>query len=214
IYNIYHFFAEYGVLALDAYHTSPFQQLTFLVRDWQFEYETPYGFEGGEEVLSDRLQIRPNQHRDLELVRSRLRQCFRKVNCFLMPHPGLKVTNRRDFDGRLEDIEKDFKTQLQAFVPELFRTDNINFVKEINGEHITSTQLFEYFRSYCAVFASGDLPSPKAMLEATAEANNLAAKAISKEFYIRAMEQHCGGDRPYIHPNQLDTLQREVHRQS
>ena len=34
-----------------------FQQLTFLVRDWQFEYETPYGFEGGEEVLSDRLQV-------------------------------------------------------------------------------------------------------------------------------------------------------------
>jgi hypothetical protein len=80
-----------------------------------------------------------------------------------MPHPGLKVTNRRDFDGRLEglkkkffkkfihfsidlDIEKDFKKQLQAFVPELFRLDNTNFVKEINGEQITSTQLFEYFR--------------------------------------------------------------------
>ena len=79
-----------------------------------------------------------------------------------MPHPGLKVTNRREFDGRLEglraiptkllsssvhlDIEKDFKTQLQAFVPELFRTDNTNFVKEINGEQITSIQLFEYFR--------------------------------------------------------------------
>jgi 2-iminoacetate synthase ThiH len=44
------------------------------------------------------------------------------------------------------DIEKDFKKQLQAFVPELFRSDNINFVKEINGEQITSTQLFEYFR--------------------------------------------------------------------
>jgi hypothetical protein len=32
--------------------------LTFLVRDWQFEYETPYGFEGGEEVLSNRLQVK------------------------------------------------------------------------------------------------------------------------------------------------------------
>ncbi|CAF0846219.1 unnamed protein product, partial [Didymodactylos carnosus] len=176
VYNIMHnlqednlqhlsFFAEYGVLAIDAYQTSPFQQLSFLVRDWQFEYETPYGFEGGEEILSQRLLIRPNQHRDLELVRSRLRQCFRKVNCFLMPHPGLKVTNRRDFDGRLEDIEKDFKDQLNKLVPDIFRSDNTNFVKEINGEQITSTQLFEYFRTYCAVFASGDLPSPKAMLE-------------------------------------------------
>ncbi|CAF1266231.1 unnamed protein product [Adineta steineri] len=225
VYNIMHnlqednlqhlsFFAEYGVLAIDAYHTSPFQQLTFLVRDWQFEYETPYGFDGGEEVLSDRLKIRENQHRDLELVRSRLRQCFRKVNCFLMPHPGLKVTNRKEFDGRLSDIETDFKTQLQSLIPETFNIENENFIKEINGEQITSTDLFEYFKSYCAVFASGILPSPKAMLEATAEANNLAAKSTAKEFYIRAIEQHCGGDRPYIHPNQLDTLHQEVRRQS
>jgi hypothetical protein len=35
---------------------------------------------------------------------------------------------------------------LQAFIPELFRLDNPNFVKEINGEQITSIQLFEYFR--------------------------------------------------------------------
>ena len=85
-----------------------------------------------------------------------------------MPHPGLKVTNRRDFDGRLEgktksmcrpnekeqtefssffkDIERDFKTQLGSFVPELFRPDNPNFVKEINGEEVTAIQLFEYFK--------------------------------------------------------------------
>ncbi|CAF3320364.1 unnamed protein product [Rotaria socialis] len=225
VYNIMHnlqednlqhlsFFAEYGVLAIDAYHTSPFQQLTFLVRDWQFEYETPYGFDGGEEVLSDRLRIRENQHHDLALVRSRLKQCFRKVNCFLMPHPGLKVTNRRDFDGRLLDIEQDFKRQLLTLVPELFNMENENFLKEINGEMITSADLFEYFKSYCAVFASGELPTPKAMLEATAEANNLAAKSASKEFYIRAMEQHCGGDRPYIHPNQLEALHKEADRQA
>ena len=57
------------------------------------------------------------------------------------------------------------------------------------------------------------MPS-SAYAKATAEANNLAAKAVSKEFYIRAMEQHCGGDRPYIHPNQLDVLHQEVSRQS
>jgi hypothetical protein len=26
--------------------------------------------------------------------------------------------------------------------------------------------------------------------------------------------QHCGGDRPYIHPNQLDVLHQEVRRQA
>ncbi|CAF4599997.1 unnamed protein product, partial [Rotaria magnacalcarata] len=41
-----------------------------------------------------------------------------------MPHPGLKVTNRRDFDGRLLDIEQDFKKQLLTLVPELFNMEN------------------------------------------------------------------------------------------
>ncbi|CAF5219969.1 unnamed protein product, partial [Rotaria magnacalcarata] len=63
-----------------------------------------------------------------------------------MPHPGLKVTNRRDFDGRLLDIEQDFKKQLLTLVPELFNMENGNFLKEINGEMITSTDLFEYFK--------------------------------------------------------------------
>ncbi len=44
------------------------------------------------------------------------------------------------------DIEDDFKTQLKTLVPEIFRLDNENFIKEINGEQITSTDLFEYFR--------------------------------------------------------------------
>lgn len=89
VYNIMHnlqednlqhlsFFAEYGILALDEYHTSPFQvgdierkkkkegytfvqQLTFLIRDWQFQYETPCGYEGGDEVLTDRLQVKFNE---------------------------------------------------------------------------------------------------------------------------------------------------------
>jgi len=44
------------------------------------------------------------------------------------------------------DIEEDFKTQLNSLVPELFRLDNENFIKEINGEQIESTDLFEYFK--------------------------------------------------------------------
>lgn len=88
-----------------------------------------------------------------------------------MPHPGLKVTNRKDFDGRLSgknkkqkpewidqsflfyvDIEPDFKAQLLSFVPALFRSDNSNFIKEINGEQISSTDLFEYFRVHIEYF--------------------------------------------------------------
>ena len=39
------------------------------------------------------------------------------------------------------------------------------------------------------MFEADELPEPKSMLMATAEANNLASKAIAKEFYMHAMEQ-------------------------
>jgi atlastin len=52
------------------------------------------------------------------------------------------------------------------------------------------------------------------MLIATAEANNLASKAVSKEFYIQAMEQYCGGDRPYMHPHHLQAAHEQIKEES
>ncbi len=31
---------------------------------------------------------------------------------------------------------------------------------------------------------------------------------------IECLLKHCGGDRPYIHPNQLEVLHKEIRRQS
>lgn len=50
------------------------------------------------------------------------------------------------------------------------------------------------------------MPQPKSMLEATAEANNLAAVSSAKALYVRNMEEICGGDSPYLNS---ETLQRE-----
>ena len=87
----------------------------------------------------------------------------------------------------LADIEKEFKQYVQKFVEATFSPSLC--VKQINGREITTIELFEYFKAYCTVFEADELPEPKSMLMATAEANNLAAKAIAKEFFIHAMEQ-------------------------
>ncbi|CAI9558884.1 unnamed protein product, partial [Staurois parvus] len=44
-------FTEYGRLAMEETFLKPFQSLIFLVRDWSFPYEFPYGADGGAKFL-------------------------------------------------------------------------------------------------------------------------------------------------------------------
>ncbi|XP_052058030.1 atlastin-2-like isoform X1 [Mytilus californianus] len=198
-------FTEYGRLALEANDniSKPFQCLEFLVRDWSFPYEADYGAAGGRKILERRLQISDKQHNELQQLRSHIKSCFENIGCFLMPHPGLKVATNPKFDGRLKDIESDFKDKLQILVPLLLDEDNLK-IKEMNGSKITCRELVEYFKAYIKIYQGEELPEPKSMLLATAEANNLAAVSSSKSRYTKEMEKICGGDKPYLHPEQLE----------
>ncbi|XP_078464774.1 atlastin-2-like isoform X1 [Lampetra fluviatilis] len=196
-------FTEYGRLAMDQVINKPFQSLMFLVRDWSFPYEYPYGHEGGNKFLEKRLKLSENQHEEVQNVRKHIHSCFSKVGCFLMPHPGLKVATNPNFDGRLKDIDSEFKQNLQNLVPLLLASQNLA-VKEINGSRITCRALVQYFKTYMKIFQGEELPHPKSMLQATAEANNLTAVATAKDMYNREMEKVCGGNQPFLAPSDLE----------
>uniref|UniRef100_A0A8D8YFY6 Atlastin n=1 Tax=Cacopsylla melanoneura TaxID=428564 RepID=A0A8D8YFY6_9HEMI len=175
-------FTEYGRLALADTGTKPFQRLQFLVRDWSFPYEADYGEEGGRKILERRLQISEKQHAELQSLREHIKSCFSEISCFLMPHPGLKVATNPKFDGRLKDIEPDFKESLSQLVPILLAPENL-LLKEISGVQVKAKDLVQYFKSYLNLFSGDELPEPKSMLVATAEANNLSAVASAREMY-------------------------------
>lgn len=99
---MFQLFTEYGRLALADSGTTPFQRLQFLVRDWRFPYEAPYGAVGGQQTLEKRLKVNDGQHPELQSLRKHIRSCFSEIACFLMPHPGIKVATSPTFDGRLE----------------------------------------------------------------------------------------------------------------
>ncbi len=50
-------FANYGRMSLDSTFQSPFQTLIFLVRDWSYAYEYPFGFDGGKQLLLKKLSV-------------------------------------------------------------------------------------------------------------------------------------------------------------
>ncbi|XP_036787490.2 atlastin-2 isoform X2 [Manis pentadactyla] len=196
-------FTEYGRLAMEEIYQKPFQTLMFLIRDWSYPYEHSYGLEGGKQFLEKRLQVKQNQHEELQNVRKHIHNCFSNLGCFLLPHPGLKVATNPSFDGRLKDIDEDFKRELQNLVPLLLSPENL-VEKEISGSKVTCRDLVEYFKAYIKIYQGEELPHPKSMLQATAEANNLAAVAGAREIYCKSMEQVCGGDKPYIAPSDLE----------
>uniref|UniRef100_A0A8C1YVI5 Atlastin 3 n=1 Tax=Cyprinus carpio TaxID=7962 RepID=A0A8C1YVI5_CYPCA len=183
------------------------QSLMFLVRDWSFPYEYKYGFKGGSDFLDKRLQVKPTQHEELQTVREHIHSCFTSISCFLLPHPGLKVATSPSFTGQLCDVAPEFKEQLRELIPNLLKTDELA-VKEINGNKVTCRGLLEFFKAYIKIYQGEDLPHPKSMLEATAEANNLAAVASAKDQYYKNMEKVCGGDLPYVAPDSLEEKHR------
>ncbi|XP_057703975.1 atlastin-2-like isoform X1 [Corythoichthys intestinalis] len=206
-------FTEYGRLAMEEIYLKPFQSLMFLIRDWSFPYEHEYGLEGGIAFLEKRLQVKQNQHEELQNVRKHIHSCFSNIGCFLLPHPGLKVSTNPYFDGRLRDIDGDFKRELSQLVPLLLAPEQL-VVKEIGGNKVTCRDLLEYFKAYIKIYQGEELPHPKSMLQATAEANNLTAVAGAKDMYSKNMEQVCGGDKPYIAPADLERCHDEFRETS
>ncbi|XP_016894779.1 atlastin-3 [Cynoglossus semilaevis] len=196
-------FTEYGRLAMDEIFQKPFQSLMFLIRDWSFPYEYTYGFKGGNEFLDKRLQVKEAQHEELQTVREHIHSCFTSISCFLLPHPGLKVATSPQFEGQLCDVAPEFKEQLKSLIPKLLRAERLA-EKEINGNKVTCMGLLEFFKAYIKIYQGEDLPQPKTMLMATAEANNLAAVAGAKDQYYKSMEKVCGGDLPYMAPDALE----------
>ncbi|XP_019903000.2 atlastin-2 isoform X4 [Esox lucius] len=201
-------FTEYGRLALEEIYLKPFQSLMFLIRDWSYPYEHNYGLEGGKRFLEKRLEVKQNQHEELQTVRKHIHSCFSNIGCFLLPHPGLKVATNPMFDGRLKDIDGDFKEALGNLVPLLLAPENL-VEKEIGGAKVTCRDLVEYFKAYIKIYQGEELPHPKSMLQATAEANNLTAVAGAKDTYSKSMEMVCGGDKPYIAPADLERCHEE-----
>ncbi|KAH6923624.1 hypothetical protein HPB50_003250 [Hyalomma asiaticum] len=191
-------FIEYGMLtqveqreplsstSAEAGCTRPLQSLLFLVRDWPAPYELPYGLEGGQELLEQHLKVTPEQDEELRQLRQKIFNCFTKIFCFLMPHPGEKVAQTWPFDGRLSEIGDNFKRHLAQLVLLLLEPDNL-LPKEINGRKITCQELMSYIRVYVSANKEGRLRNASSMLEVTHVASCRAAVEKCLDFYITGM---------------------------
>ena len=199
------FFTEYGRLINNADGGKAFQGLLFLIRDWDFEYEYPFGRTGGEQVLENSLQITDDQPKELRDLRKHIRSCFETISCFLMPHPGRNI-RKPTFDGRLSDLDQEFKTALLDLIPSIFSSSML-VPKMINGVRVRARDFVTYFQSYMKIFNSDKIPSPMTIMKATSEAAMLSAVREARALYESIMDDNCGPKKPSWPKNAL----REMH---
>lgn len=155
-------FTEYGRLALEQSNEKPFQKLVFIVRDWPYAFETPYGWNDSR-VIDEIFAGNEDQPTENQQLRARIQSSFEQVQTFLMPHPGMTVAQRKSFDGDLNQVATEFVKYTQELVHSLLTPENL-IVKKINGQKIRSKDLLEYLHSFTNLFNSESLPEPKSVL--------------------------------------------------
>ncbi len=138
----------------------PFQQLMFLIRDWEKLNLYQLGEIGGYEYLTYRLLVQQhhggtakriclqNLSKQAEKTRKEIQGQFAEISGFLMPPPGEKA---QKFDGHLSAFEPEFLNYLELFVQKLLSPTKIT-VNKIAGRVVLASELLHYFKEYVYMF--------------------------------------------------------------
>lgn len=180
-------FTQYGRLISSNHCTSAFQNLLFVIRDWQYPTEHPWGFEGGDSYVKTVLEITENQASELQSLRKNLSSCFSELKCFLMARPGDKVCSDPNFDGRLNGISPEFIENLKDLMPSVLDPENL-VPKAIGGAKVTAAELVNYLESFVYAFNKDDAINPKSLYLTTAETSHLNAQICATSVYNDQMK--------------------------
>ncbi|XP_053326504.1 RING finger protein 112-like isoform X2 [Spea bombifrons] len=120
------------------------QYLDILVRDWQDDENC--GRDAGRAYIDDvneKLRRGSGYRQVLETLRSP------STSCFLLPHPGRGVV--RSGQGRLADMDEDFRSHLTAYVSELVRWIGRHVRTDIRGDKVTCAQLGGVLKEFLSI---------------------------------------------------------------
>lgn len=134
----------------------PFQNIMLLIRDWLKPDDFDFGSSGGQEMIDEHCK-------EMELLEY-VNQTYENVSCFLMPPPGDKAINEKDFDGSWSKLDEEFIKQLKFLVSVLLAPKNL-IVKTINKKSLGANDIYNCVLQYAN--NKGDIPDAKSIYEAT-----------------------------------------------
>lgn len=194
-------FAKFAVDDSEDSNSKPFQKLIFLMRDWTYVEDFKYGFEGGAQFLKRELEITSIHIGELKSVRQFIYSSFEKLECFLMPFPGVFITNS-SYNGRWSEMPIVFKNQLMSFIDNTLKPSSLE-IKKIGNRELTSSELNDFMKSYFKTFNTNEMLQVKTIYEVTAERQmEHLNNEYTKEF-LKFIQKHFVN---YLDPNFNKTL--------
>lgn len=162
----------------------PFQTLDFLVRDWQ-NFEDDEDIEQCLKEMPEVLSAAMTLSVEDDGTREQIKSAFETLGCFLLPHPGIKIT-KNNFDGGVGALESNFVQLLDVYVRRVFQS-GLNS-KKVQGVDVTADSFELFLGQYVSLFKDGKLPATVDLVSAIATATNLSAKQSAMNAYKAEMK--------------------------
>ena len=122
--------------------------------------------------------------------------CFDNISCWLLPHPGFEVTNRK-FDGDISKTRDIFRISVTNYVRSVF-SKNIT-IKKLGNTPLTAESMLVYTTEYIEVFNKSKVfPEATILFTTTVHLNNMIAARSALEFYKSKMDNVAGNGRAYV----------------
>lgn len=159
--DYFQFGMEFAKLAQsDDKRWKAFQELVFLIRDWQNEENYAYGSTGGDKYLRNVLMQK--NRRELYSVRQFLYNSFDSIKCHLLPHPGKNVAGKRNYNGQWSLMDEDFRDEMFHSIETLLHVENL-IPKKIGGRQVNAENFYAHLETYFKFFSSDNLPKVTTM---------------------------------------------------
>ena len=206
---------SFGLLALDPEKSpevasKPFQNLVFLVRDWENHQQFPFGNEGGRKFIERKLEEKPRQDDSHRGLRRQMKKCFESIDCFVFPYPGDAV-RESSFAGSLLKATKEYRLfaqHVQHCIEQLLNPNHIP-LKCLNGNVLTGPEILEMFKSHIEIFNSDDLPSSSDLFNAAAHRFNAIIANRCETAFVRTFESSMSSA-PFLDEEDFAELQTKA----
>lgn len=157
----------------------PYQNVTFLIRDWQCEEDFEFGHKGGKKYINKVLKGKSEQSKEFESIRNFLIESCEEIQCFLLPHPGKNVAGKKNFNGNWAQLDEDFREELKKTIETLLDPENI-IPKKMSGRELKVDEFLPYLKQYFKFFSTKEIPRAVNLFEnlIKVELNELVEKCF------------------------------------